>query len=242
MTFISSPNGLIIVHSSAKELGINFPAPASGLDLPTAKSIYNAWMNTAIIDNYGMVWVLPNSLAQILRTSKPNAKHIVDKIGRQYKSKGIGGTYLHYAEVNKRLSEIILLAGSIKRESYAEYSESIGMAIRNSAKAKFQRAQTYESLKDAKKKLRQQRVSWLKIGCDELTGTPLTACSQFSHIRSCAIYPQLTICVWNGLVVNKDIHQIITDAYVNDEHELYDLCRKQEWSTKWYDDYISQLN
>lgn len=242
MTFISSPNGLITVHSSAKELGIDFPAPANNLDLPTAKSIYNAWMNTAIIDNYGMVWVLPNSLAQILRTSKPNAKHIVDKISRQYKSKGVGGTYLHYAEVNKKLSEIILLAGSIKRESYAEYSESIGMAIRNSAKAKYQRAQTYDLLKDAKKKLRQQRVNWLKIGHDELTNKPLLGSSQFSHIRSCAIYPQLTACIWNGLIVNKHIHQIITDAYVNDEDELYDLCQQQKWSTNWYDNYKSLVN
>jgi hypothetical protein len=242
MTFISSPEGLIIVHSSAKKLGIEFPTPAVGLDIPTAKSIYNAWMNTAIIDNYGMVWVLPNSLAQILRTSKPNAKHIVDKIGRQYKSKGLEGTYLHYAEVNKKLSEIILLAGSIKRENYAEYSESIGMAIRNSAKAKYQRAQTYDLLKNAKKKLRQQRVTWLKIGRDELTGELLLGSSQFSHIRSCAIYPQLTACVWNGLIVNKHIHQIITDAYVNDEDELYDLCQQQRWSTDWYDNYISQLN
>jgi hypothetical protein len=240
--FISSPSGLLIVHHSAKQLNIEFPKPDHGLDSSTAKSIYNAWMNTAIIDNYGMVWILPNSLAQILRTSKPNAKHIVDKIGRQYKTKGAEGTYLHYAEVNKKLSETILLAGSIKREKYAEYSESIGLAIRNSAQAKYQRAQTYEYLKEAKKKLRQQRVNWLKIGRDELTGIPLTAQSQFSHIRSCAIYPQLTACIWNGLVVNKQIHQIITDTYVNDENELYDLCREQKWSTKWFDEYLTQLN
>jgi hypothetical protein len=116
------------------------------------------------------------------------------------------------------------------------------MAIRNSAKAKYQRAQTYESLKDAKRKLKQQRVSWLKIGQDELTGIPLVTSSQFSHIRSCAIYPQFTACVWNGLVVNKCIHQIITDTYVNDEDELYDLCEKQQWSTDWYDSYIGQFN
>jgi hypothetical protein len=111
MSFISSPNGLISIHYSAKELDIEFPAPASGLDLPTAKSIYNAWMKTAIIDNYGMVWVLPNSLSQILRTSKPNAKHIVDKIGKQYKSKGtctmlkLTKDFLKSSYLQDRLSE-----------------------------------------------------------------------------------------------------------------------------------------
>jgi hypothetical protein len=240
--FISTPSTLITVHSSAKDLHICFTEPSNGLDHSTAKSIYNAWMETAIIDNYGMVWVLPDRLSEILRTSKANARHIVAKIGKQYKSKGAAGTYLHYAEVQKRLSNIIMIAGTMKRERYAEFSESIGMAIRDSAKARCQRAQTYEAMSTAKRGLKQKRVKQLQLGCDELTGVPLLPTSQFSHIRSCAIYPQFTVCVWNGLVVNKHIHQIITDAYVNDEDELYDLCQQQKWSTNWYDDYISQLN
>ena len=240
--FISTPSTLITVHSPAKDLQICFIEPSNGLDHSTAKSIYNAWMETAIIDNYGMVWVLSRRLSEILRTSKSNARYIADSIGNQYKSRGVEGTYLHYTEVNKQLSSIIMTAGTMKRERYAGFSESIGMAIRDSAKAKCQRAQTYEALTAAKKGLKRKRLRELSIGCDELTGIPLLPTSQFSHIRSCAIYPQFTICVWNGLVVNKDIHQIITNAYVNDEDELYDLCQKQEWSTNWYDDYISQLN
>ena len=240
--FISTPSTLITVHSSAKDLQICFTEPSNGLDRATAKSIYNAWMETAIIDNYGMVWVLSRRLSEILRTSKPNARYIADRIGNMYKSRGVEGTYLHYTEVNKQLSNIIMTAGTMKRERYAGFSESIGMAIRDSAKAKCQRAQTYEALTAAKKGLKRKRLRELSIGHDELTGIPLLPTSQFSHIRSCAIYPQFTICVWNGLVVNKDIHQIITDAYVNDENELYDLCQQQKWSTNWYDDYISQPN
>jgi hypothetical protein len=240
--FISTPSTLITVHSSAKDLQICFTEPSNGLDRATAKSIYNAWMETAIIDNYGMVWVLSRRLSEILRTSKPNARYIADRIGNMYKSRGVEGTYLHYTEVNKQLSNIIMTAGTMKRERYAGFSESIGMAIRDSAKAKCQRAQTYEALTAAKKGLKRKRLKGLSIGHDELTGIPLLPTSQFSHIRSCAIYPQFTICVWNGLVVNKDIHQIITDAYVNDENELYDLCQQQKWSTDWYDHYISQLN
>ncbi len=239
---LQKSRGLISVHSPAAELGIKFPELPSNLDLATAKSIYNAWMETAIIDNYGMVWILSNRLSEILRTSKPNARYIVDKIADRYKSRGVAGTYLNYVEVNKQLSKIITSAGSIKRENYAGFSESIGLAIRDSAIARWQRAETYASLNAAKRRLEKQRVKWLQIGHDELTGVPLLPSSQFSHIRSCAIYPQFSVCLWNGLVINQHIHQIITDAYVNDEDELYDLCRKQEWSTKWYDDYISQLN
>jgi hypothetical protein len=139
----------LTVHLSAKELGISFPEIPSELDSPTAKSIYNAWMETAIIDNYGMVWVLPKRLSEILRTSKSNARYITDRIGRQYKSEGAAGT--------------------------------------------------------------------------------------------CAIYPQLSTSLWNGLIVNQNIHQIITNEYVNDENELYDLCLKQKWFTKWYDDYLNSI-
>jgi hypothetical protein len=245
--FLSIPSSLsttdlITVHSLATDLDIDFSEPSNGLDHSTAKSIYNAWMETAIIDNYGMVWVLPDRLSEILRTSKTNAKYIVAKIGKQYKSKGAAGTYLHYAEIQKRLSQIITSAGTTKKEKYAGFSESIGMAIRDSAKARYQRAQTYEAMSTAKKGLKQKRVRQLQIGCDELTGVPLLPTSQFSHIRSCAIYPQFTACVWNGLVVNKHIHQIITDTYINDEDELYDLCRRQEWSTEWYDSYVRQVD
>jgi hypothetical protein len=240
--FVSTPSQLVIVRFSAQNLDVTFPQISRDLDRSTAKSIYNAWMETAIIDNYGMVWVLPDRLSEILRTSKANARYIVGGIGKQYKSKGAAGTYLHYTEVNKRLSQIIMSAGTLRRERYAEFSESIGMAIRDCAKAKHQRAQTYEAMSAAKRKLKQKRVQSLQIGNDELTGMPLLPTGQFSHIRSCAIYPQFATCIWNGLVVNKSVHQTITDAYVNDEDELYDLCRKQEWSTDWYDSYIGQFN
>jgi hypothetical protein len=233
--------GLLTVHLSAKELGIPFPEIPGELDSPTAKSIYNAWMETAIIDNYGMVWVLPKRLSEILRTSKPNARYITDRISRQYKSEGAAGTYLNYAEVNKQLTMIIMQSGSIKKERYAGFSESIGLAIRDSAKARLKRAESYEALKLARKQLRSKRIKWLSIKYDELTGFPLATCSQFSHIRSCAIYPQFSTSLWNGLIVNQNIHQIITNEYINDENELYDLCLKQKWFTKWYDDYLNSI-
>ena len=245
MTFIATPNqagGLIIVKFSAKDLDVAFPNIPDEFDRRTARSIYNAWMETAIIDRFGMVWVLPDRLHEILRTSKPNARHIVERISKEYKSRGAAGTYLHYVEVNKRLCQIVMNAGTIKHERYAEFSESIGLAIRDSSKAKLQRAQSYAALNATKGKLKQMRSKLLQISRDELTGLPLLPSSQFSHIRSCAIYPQLATYIWNGLIVNRDIHKIVTDSYVNDENELYDLCRQEGWSTIWFDKYVAQFN
>jgi hypothetical protein len=242
MPFVSCPtDGLLTVHFSAKDLDVSFPSALNGLDAPTAKSIYNAWMETSIIDNYGTVWVLPNRLSEILRTSKANANYIVSGIERQYKSEGADGAYLYYPEVNKQLCKIIMQAGSIKREKYAGFSESIGITIRDSAKARLKRAETYAAIKSARRKLKGKRIGWLSIKRDELTNIPLLITSEFSHIRSCALYPQYSTCLWNGLIVNKPIHQIITDAYVNDEGELFDLCIRRGWSTGWYEGFLESI-
>ena len=41
--------------------------------------------------------------------------------------------------------------------------------------------------------------------------------------------------MWNGLIVNKDTHFIITQEGVNDEEELYKLCYEKGWNTDWYE-------
>jgi hypothetical protein len=234
---------ILITKIPAKNLKIDFQIPISfsSFDPPTAKAIYNAWMETAIIDNHGMIWIRFDSMSQILRTSKSNAKHIIAKVRDEHKRESADGVYLRYSEVSRLLSDIIQTACAISREKYAGYSESIGLAIRDSAEAKNLRAQSYESIAKARRHLKQKRIQWLSIKHDELTGFPLSSHSQFSHIRSCAVYPQFTTCLWNGLIVDRGIHQIITSSSVNDEHELIDLCLDRKWSTHWHDGFSKEI-
>jgi hypothetical protein len=243
------PPKLLSVHTAAKELSVSFPSLPSNLDLAAAKSIYNAWMETAVIDNHGEVWLLARRLGEILRTSKGNARYISDSIERQYRSQGAEGTYFHYAEVNRRLSLIITAAGSTRREKYAEFSESIGMAIRSSDRAKLLRAEFYAAVDAGKKKLKSQRMKQLGIQFDELTGVRLLPTCQFSHIKSCSLFPEVSLQQWNGLIVNRAIHKIITSAEINEEDALHDLCVKQGWQTNWYipyteryQEYMADLN
>jgi hypothetical protein len=239
---LSAPScPLVIIKFRAHELGLEFPAPSDNLNQSTAKSIYNAWMETTMIDNHGSLWILPDRLGEILRTSKSNARFIQGKIRDEHKKVGAEGTYLRYSEVNKILTNIIQSAGSIKRESYAEYSESIGRSIRDSDKAKLLKHHTYESIKAAKAKLKSTRIKQFKIFTDELTNVPLTASSQFSHIRSCSVYPQFAASVWNGLIVNRNTHQIITHNEINDEDRLLELCREEKWNTKWHQEFVGSL-
>ena len=232
---------IVVAKFHANQLNIKFPTPGDGLDQKTAKSIYNAWIETAMIDNYGAVWILPSRMAEILRTSKGCAKYVIQKMSDNHKKGAAEGTYLRYSEVNKILNNTIMAAGSIKREQYAEYSESIGKSIRDSPTAKHQRATFYESLAGIKKQLKAKRINSLKIFKDELTRQPLLNCSQFSHIRSCAVYPYTSSNVWNGLIVNKNTHKIITDSHVNDEDELRELCRDNKWNIGWYLEFKADL-
>jgi hypothetical protein len=208
---------LVIAKIPAKDLKIEFQISTLNLNSSTAHSIYNAWMETAIIDNHGAIWILPDRFGEIIRTSKCNAKYIVDKIGDEHKKESAVGTYLRYSEVNNLLNKIIENPTTDTKERYAAYSESIGMSIRDSPEAKLLRLQAYIALETLRRKLKKQRLSLLSLSRDELTGKPLLKSSHFSHIRSCAIYPQFMSCVWNGLVINTDIHQLITQRSVNDE-------------------------
>ncbi len=232
---------IVVAKFRASELDIKFTAPADNFDPKTARSIYNAWMETAIIDNYGAVWISPDRMSEILRTSKGCARHIIGKIRDEHKKNGAGGIYLRYSEINRILSNTIISAGSIKKEQYAEYSESIGIDIRNSVTARFYRAKFYDSIKDAKRKLKAARVKTLSISQDELTRIPLLKSSHFSHIRSCAVYPSLATSLWNGLIVNCNTHKIITDSHVNDEDELLELCQENNWNQRWYQEFKVDL-
>lgn len=236
---------IVITKFLATELNVSLPEPPVEFNHSTAVSIYNAWMRTSMVDNHGLIWVLPNRLGEILRTSKSCAHAIVENTRKEHRRSSAEGTYLRYSEVNRILSDIIQSAGSLKRERYAGYSESIGRMIRDSEKAVIQRTLSYDASREARKKLKATRLKTLINLVDELTNERLLRTCEFSHIRSCAVYPRLSTAVWNGLIVNKATHSLITDRQIYDENRLLQLCREQNWNTKWYHAFkgdLSQLN
>ena len=51
------------------------------------------------------------------------------------------------------------------------------------------------------------------------------------------MYPDLQLEIENGLIVNKETHDIITKENVQNEDDLYSLCIKNNWNINWYDYY-----
>lgn len=218
------------------DLDINFKFPSkSNLSLKHLQGICNAWHRGVQIDSCGRIWICQSELHNILRTTKAAARYWLLEISDEYQLECQGETYILGSEIYRLLDITIQSAGSIKKEKYASFSEEIYRLIRDSHKLKTIRYEFYEEIESHKKNLKQIRIRELELDADELTGDLLDEInSDFSHIRNAKIYLPLADKYWNGLIVNKETHKIITKANINDEDELYDLCVSEDWSTEWY--------
>lgn len=228
---------------SALDLNIQFEIDSNcNLNLTALRGIYNAWLEGAQLDDYGRVWISQSKLHTVLRTTKENANYIALKINEEDKIEIDGETYIKGSQIARILDEVIESAGSIKRGQYARYSEKTFKKVRDSASAEMIRAEYYEKVKDLKKNLKEKRIKKLKLETDELTNLLLDKSnSDFSHIRAAQVYLHLADRYWNGVVVNKNTHKIITDRAINDEEQLFDLCKELGWNTGWYDTFCKCL-
>ena len=125
-----------------------------------------------------------------------------------------------------------------KQEKNLKFSQEVCRCIRDSDKARLLRAEYREGIKQVLRNLKKQRINKYKIKNDELTNELLKARTcEFLHIRSYSIYPQYADDVDNGLIVTKEIHKIITAEGIQDEEELFELCKIKDWSINWYEKY-----
>lgn len=244
MIMESSSSAIVVIQIPASHLELDFTKLSNrNLHEPTLKGIHNAWTESAGIDEYGAVWVNSTKLSTILRTSPDIARYHLDKsIKSEYKRKIDDKIYVKGTEICRLIDSVIQSAGSISREKYAVYSESMYQRIRDSKEAQLIRAEKYERIATYRSELRRTRIAKLSLTTDELTGDELGKRCQFSHIRSVGAYLELADKLWNGLVITNSTHKIITEHGVNDEEELLNLCYEKGWKTEWYNQFLMDLN
>ncbi len=207
------------------------------------KEISNAWKNTSKIDYRGWVWVKKDRLHSILRTTKKNIDFIFMQIPDESKATFGNETYVRGYEVLKLIAKSLEENGAGTKGVYLETSKKYYDSIATCDKAKLLRLEYDHQLKAQRKLLKKKRIKAYNIKNDELTQEPLkTRTSEFSHIRSVAMYNFMSDSIDNGLIVNKETHTLITAQGVNDENELLDLCKDNNWATDWYDIYIENLS
>ena len=213
------------------------------LNRASAQSTLNAWTNGALVDGTGKVWINEDYLSQIWRTDKATASYFVDGISSNDKANFNGSICINYSAVIYRLHEIIDSPISNQRRSYLRLSESIGQSVRVSDAAEVYRLKYNEYITGVNRELKNTRIRQRGIQYDELTGDPLIKpTAEFHHIRRQSIYPNLISMIWNGLVINKSTHDIITGQNITDEYDLRDLCDEMNWSTYWFDQYQMSLS
>ena len=124
-----------------------------------------------------------------------------------------------------------------------KYSEKIYKAIRDSDTAENIRTTYIKQIQDSRKNLKNKRIRKYKIRKDELTGEKLIKkTAEFSHIRSYALFKDIADDIENGLIVNKETHEIITKRGINDEDELYCLCKELNWDIEWMEKFKKYFN
>lgn len=225
---MSKIKDLIIVKSYIKDIRYEMPKKAEELNRRTIKGISNA-VGNGIVDSKGFIWFDCSTLHTILRVkTKNDAAYILEKIDNKYKVDYNSRTYVRWSSllwiVGKRIEEN-------PKNEYLKLILSILDEISNSNDVKVLQDKAKELQQKNIKKLKKQRIKEFKIVKDELTNEKLDGESaEFSHIRSVTMYPEFSEFIWNGLIVNKKTHNIITSETVNDEEQLYSLCFRLGWN------------
>ena len=237
-------NKQIVPYSHpVKDISYKTPKSPTNATKKVLTELKNSWNNCGFLDDRGQIWIELTKLHSILRTNKSNANYYAAEIKEENKMYINNKTYIIGYEVVKLMDRFIQneKSGSTK-SMYLQYSEMIYHAIRDCAESQKLRTAYQTMLNENRKKLKLKRIRKYKIKFDELTGESLNKKdSDFSHIRSFAIFKDIGDKIENGLIVNHSTHLQITKAGVNDEEELLKLCKKNSWKTDWYDKYLDFL-
>lgn len=209
------------------------------------ESVFRAWSDGSQIDPQGNIWLDANQLHQVIRVGSlvdlikycpgaHNSFHVEDR------------TLLRGTRVAKVIEQVIAKIdsrlGDRERRivTNAEISKELYLLVRNSSPARRRQNRLYDSLHNRRADLKSDRTRKLRVARDELTGEGLRQ-AEFAYIRTPALYSELIGNIANGLVVNEATFDVIRRAQPADERELFQLCRKQNWSGDWYKGYRESL-
>lgn len=232
----------LIPYRQGKDLNYTEPVLENQITQKVKSELQRAWRDSILIDEKGWMWVKKNKLHSIIRTNKANAQFLVMRLSSEFKCNFNGELYIRGYKVLELLAKTIEENGAGKKGLNLEASKKFYDAINTCESVRLQRLQYDYTLNEARKKLKKKRRTKYKLTHDELTGEPLIIRScEFSHIRSQAMYRELSDHIDNGLIVNKETHRLITERGINDENELLSFCKEQGWKTDWYDAYIHKF-
>lgn len=221
-----------------EELEFERPSLGLGEHKGTVTQIMNACKNS-IVEQDLSIYVSKNSLKDILRVgvnSKMN--RILSEIADEDKLmpgtiKSSNVEFIVFGEVLKLINRELVEARDERKRMYLKISEKALINLRDCDKLAVLALQKDVIYNKELKKLKGKRKKIYKIKFDELTGEKLEKDAEFSHIRSKASYPKLALDIENGLLINKETHNKLTNLQIEDEVQLEKLCIEEGWNLDW---------
>lgn len=239
------PNELVPITQYLKfDISTILPTASKNQNERTSKSIQNAWGESIYLDQtVGSLYVKAEKLHTILRTGKKaNAQYLVQTMPEESKKCINNEVYIAAYEIIKILEKRIQET-PLKTREYLAYSQNIYTNVRELGEIKYEQQKIKETYKEMVKKLKNDRIKKMRIQKDELTGQKLEKkTAEFAHIRSQTMYIELAAHLHNGLIVNRKTHEMITQKDIHHEDQLFDLCIKMQWSTRWYEPYKARYS
>lgn len=214
----------------------------NGLSKKVFKEIDNAYNAHVYINEEKELWISTVKLHVMLRTTKTNARYIIQGIREVDKVEIEEVTFIRLAELATIIFKNIEGERTFKRRSYLEFTDGCIRKIRNDSEILLERMEYLENKDSEIKKLKQRRIKQYGLKVDELTGERLDVKNaQFSHIRSKSLYPELATEIDNGLIVNLNTHALITSLQVSDEDDLLLVCKDNDWDASWYEKFTEKF-
>jgi hypothetical protein len=236
-------NQLIPIYNNNHLIDYSIDNSKNNLSVASIKATVNAWTEGSLVDGIGQVWINEDALSFIWRTDNATANFFIDRISSRDKANFGTGLCIKYSAVIYRLNEIIQTPIKDKRREYLRVSDDIGRCVRDAPPVEVIQLKYKEFIDEIKRKLKSQRIKKYNILIDELTGEVLDiGSSEFHHIRRQSIYPEMISLIWNGLILNKPTHDILTQNNISDEYGLRDICINKNWSIEWFSEYEKKLN
>lgn len=233
----------ITLHKNFSDLDIDFPEASNILSSNVVTRIHNAVEQGAVVDKNGVLWIRTDKLWHLWRTDPPTARQLILQIPEgKFRRTFSGKEYIRSAEVMKWIFFRLESATGTKEKGLAHSREILEFVIEAPSVKNF-KLEAAIAWQSQKKILKGERRKTYNIDRDELTGENLKhgLGSDFSHIISAASEPELSDQIWNGLIVNKETHTIITASGITNQEDLYDLCERKKWLVSWYDDFSQSL-
>lgn len=238
------PNELMLIRDlfqgKLKEI---FPQGSDKQHKNTITSIQNAWEKAIFLDTAtGKIYVNAEYIHTLLRiNSKADAQFLLQNIPSKSKLERGQITYIAVSEIIKIMEDRIQTKSS-KTRDYLIYSQELYQVIRDSPTLQLLQQERLEAKKQIIKVLKKKRIQLLKLNKDELTGLQLNIkTAEFAHIRSQNMYEEYAVNMYNGLIVNKETHEIITQNSIHNEIQLLNLCLQEKWNIDWYKDFIKYI-